>query len=346
MTPKSCKGEWNFDIHQSKFSKLTDKCSLYSLPSLSMEHQQIVKHVFGLQSGEIKSIDLIQTVSTRRVFHNEIEKCEERQKEPEFQVNLSQLPGGPQRVEIKRELEKHVSRVDHNRGVSIVRAWHGTSLESAHKILKNGFANLATLDDGWFGKGIYFTTHPEYGFHYCKNKSQPCLILCYVIMFNPYPVIWDDAKSTDPNEMMLLGKANYRNFGCHYVPVIKYDNFDFRPPQPGKKAEFDELVIFQESHILPYALVSVQKKKSPAPIPSATTSTSTSSKSVEKWSVDDVANWVANLSLSKDYGKLIKDQVINGEALLTLKTNEDWKEAGVAAFGDLRILVKRVNEFS
>jgi len=315
------------------------------VPPLSNEHQLIVGHTLGLTSAEVESIDLIQTASTRRVFYNEIEKCEERQKMPEFQVDLSQISGGPQRKEIKSELEKHASKTNHNRGVSIVRAWHGTSLESAHKILRSGFANLATLDDGWFGKGIYFTTHPEYGFHYCKNKSQPCLILCYVIMFNPYPVIWDDAKSTDPNDMMLLGKANYRNFGCHYVPVIKYDNVDFRPPQPGKKAEFDELVIFQESHILPYALVSVEKKKLPAPIPSATTSTSTSSKSVEKWSVDEVANWVATLSLTKNYEKLIKDQGINGEALLTLKTNDDWKEAGVTLFGDLRVLVKRVNEF-
>lgn len=46
--------------------------------------------------------------------------------------------------------------------VQILRAWHGTSLEQAHKILKTGFANLAILDDGWFGKGIYFSTNPEY----------------------------------------------------------------------------------------------------------------------------------------------------------------------------------------
>jgi hypothetical protein len=50
----------------------------------------------------------------------------------------------------------------HNRKVQILRAWHGTSGGMAKKILKSGFANLAKMDDGWFGKGIYFSTNPEY----------------------------------------------------------------------------------------------------------------------------------------------------------------------------------------
>lgn len=48
--------------------------------------------------------------------------------------------------------------------VKIVRGWHGTTMERAKSIMVSGFASLARLDDGWFGKGIYFTTFPEYLF--------------------------------------------------------------------------------------------------------------------------------------------------------------------------------------
>jgi len=46
--------------------------------------------------------------------------------------------------------------------VQIVRAWHGTTYTAARSIMENGFANLSHLDEGWFGKGIYFSSFPEY----------------------------------------------------------------------------------------------------------------------------------------------------------------------------------------
>lgn len=107
-----------------------------------------------------------------------------------------------------------------------------------------GFASLAKLDEGWFGKGkmllvmtfplgIYFTSHPEYALRYCKPSE--CLIMCYLIVTNPYPVIYDDATST--STLKLYGKGNYKHYGCHYVPVVPYGNesstMDFRPPQKG-----------------------------------------------------------------------------------------------------------------
>ena len=41
----------------------------------------------------------------------------------------------------------------HNRKIRIIKVWHGTNSQIAPKILDLGFANLAKLDEGWFGKG-------------------------------------------------------------------------------------------------------------------------------------------------------------------------------------------------
>ncbi len=87
-----------------------------------------------------------------------------RKKEKEFQPDLSSESGVEIRRQILHSLQTHPSLAHHNRDVHIMRAWHGTSMEVAKKILTTGFANLAVLDDGWFGKGMYFSTSPEYLF--------------------------------------------------------------------------------------------------------------------------------------------------------------------------------------
>jgi hypothetical protein len=49
---------------------------------------------------------------------------------------------------------------------SILPVIHGTALATAWKICATGFANLSCLDDGFFGKGIYFTTYALYALPY------------------------------------------------------------------------------------------------------------------------------------------------------------------------------------
>lgn len=60
-------------------------------------------------------------------------------------------------------------------------------------------------------------------------------MLSYVVLSNPYPLIIDDASSK--TNLKFLAKANYKHYGCHYVPVIPYgkesETMDFRPPPLG-----------------------------------------------------------------------------------------------------------------
>lgn len=78
------------------------------------------------------------------------------------------------------------------------------------------------------------------------------------------------------SELRFLGAPNYKNYECFYVPVVKYGEMDFRPPQKGiilrmgsTRAEgftvfagippqYDELVVFQEAHILIHSIVFMQ----------------------------------------------------------------------------------------
>lgn len=60
-------------------------------------------------------------------------------------------------------------------------------------------------------------------------------MLCFVVIANPYPIIFDDAPNA--SQLTFYGKGNYKNYGCHYAPVIPYGNekttADYRPPNIG-----------------------------------------------------------------------------------------------------------------
>lgn len=95
-------------------------------------------------------------------------------------------------------LTRQVSHAHSAQGINIVRAWHGTSKKIADSVIRNGFAALATLDAGmwfrvvsrcrsylcpcagWFGKGIYFTSSPQYALAMPRITRTPasCSATC------------------------------------------------------------------------------------------------------------------------------------------------------------------------
>lgn len=97
-----------------------------------------------------------------------------------------------------------------------------------------------------FTLGIYFSSNAGYSCRYGPQNNL-CLILCYAVAHNPYPVIFDDAPST--SQLSFIGKANYKHYGSHYVPVIPYGDEkstkDFRPPPIGDIEHFLSLQRFR-----------------------------------------------------------------------------------------------------
>ncbi len=55
----------------------------------------------------------------------------------------------------------HLQRKGYSRkrdeSIKVVPLWHGTADSVVRNVCETGFAALATTDDGYFGKGLYFT---------------------------------------------------------------------------------------------------------------------------------------------------------------------------------------------
>uniref|UniRef100_A0A6B2KX99 PARP catalytic domain-containing protein n=1 Tax=Arcella intermedia TaxID=1963864 RepID=A0A6B2KX99_9EUKA len=157
---------------------------------------------------------------------------------------------------IKQLFLKKVERCSWNAGaqVAILPVVHGTSLEIAQKILSTGFANLSSLDNGWYGKGIYFSSSSLYCLPYLLNKKHGALIISFILPGNPYPVT-EDPEGPDS----LLGKALISKYQSHYIIV----NLNGKLAPPDSPPYFDEIVISQESQIMPLYLLQLSKNISP-----------------------------------------------------------------------------------
>jgi len=202
-------------------------------------------------------VEIVSNPLRFRIFLGSLETVEKRQHQGAFQSTLDEEVSPEERKAVIARLEEKAKLTVHNRSVKILRVWHGTNGKVLPSILEDGFAAIATLDEGWFGKGIYFTTHARYALRYCRNPK--CLLLCYVLLLNPFPVVADDAKlDQQPSDFRFYAKGNYKNYQCHYVPVAPAEpepTIDFRPPQSGSTNMYDEVVIFQEAYILPQVVV-------------------------------------------------------------------------------------------
>ncbi|CAF3381042.1 unnamed protein product [Rotaria sp. Silwood1] len=228
-------------------------------------HPSIVSHIHKwvgcLPSGrKIDKIEHVFNSNRYRVFLGQLEAVENRQYQQAFQPNLNNENSRGQRKNVLKRLEVLCQLVKHNRDLPIARMWHGCRKNDLRHILSDGFAALSSLDDGYFGKGIYFSSSTKYVTRYCGGKGG-CLIMCYILISNPFPIVTADAPpSVPPERFRFFGKGNHKNYQCHYIPVSPTDDgdeWDFRPPSSGiiDDAIYDELVVFQEAYILPQIVV-------------------------------------------------------------------------------------------
>jgi len=128
----------------------------------------------------------------------------------------------------------------------IIPMLHGTDNDIAWKVCQTGFASLSTLDAGWYGKGIYFSSSAKYILPYYATKKVPTIIISYIIPGNPYPVTENPQKPEN-----LTGAAPKDAYQSHYVIVSPIGT----PPSTEIDHFYDELVINQESQILPLFLL-------------------------------------------------------------------------------------------
>jgi len=105
----------------------------------------------------------------------------------------------------------------------IVPLVHGSTEDSCWKISENGFAIINQVDEGFYGKGIYFTNSVQYADGYAKYTSKgggrKAFLLSLVIPGNPYPVTEIPYFSTpkSPNPEGFLGKPVKNGYQSHYT---------------------------------------------------------------------------------------------------------------------------------
>eukprot|EP01126_Amoeba_proteus_P048717 TRINITY_DN5652_c0_g1_i3.p1 TRINITY_DN5652_c0_g1~~TRINITY_DN5652_c0_g1_i3.p1 ORF type:complete len:808 (+),score=144.64 TRINITY_DN5652_c0_g1_i3:2222-4645(+) len=174
--------------------------------------------------------------------------------------------GGPDEPKKRIVYNRYQVRINNfswnnNSQVMILPTVHGTDAPVAWQICSTGFAALSSLDAGYYGKGIYFSTYADYSVPYLTTKEKPVMIISFVLPGNIYPVT---EKHCSPNA--LIGAAMKNGHQSHYV-LTNYDGLISpvvveQQTNVAEKDIFDEIVISQEAQILPSFVLYVDVKAS------------------------------------------------------------------------------------
>jgi len=158
----------------------------------------------------------------------------------------------PHSTWINDEYEKRCAMFKWNTGAElpILPVLHGTGLQIAEKICKTGFAAISSLDEGYYGKGIYFSSHGLYTIPYLCFHREPAILFCYALPGNIYPV-HENKDQVDS----LLGKALQSGYQSHYVLTQRNGLIS----APDGKEVYDELVLNQEAQVVPAYLIKISR---------------------------------------------------------------------------------------
>ena len=67
--------------------------------------------------------------------------------------------------------------------------FRGTSENAAFRIIKNGFGTVASVDDGFYGRGMYFTSSFKYASSYAQiTPHGKVFLIALTVPGNSYPV--------------------------------------------------------------------------------------------------------------------------------------------------------------
>jgi len=143
---------------------------------------------------------------------------------------------------------------------TIFPAFSGGSMESSSRISASGFGLLKVTDEGYYGKGVYFTTSVSYALRFSRrtpNGTVP-LILALVLPGKPFPVIeapYGPDHKPSPNS--FLGQPCKTGYDSHYTIVEPGIGFPAKTlSNPDHLA--DELVIFNVGQTLPLFMVELR----------------------------------------------------------------------------------------
>jgi len=150
----------------------------------------------------------------------------------------------------------------------VVPVVKGISEENAHRVITGGFESIAT-EEGFFGKGLYFTSRLEYSASFAQDTSLgKAFLVSLTVPGNSFPTSEPPFVTKDPtnpesgkikNPQGSLGRPCYLGYQSNYVEV-DHDGYPVTPEgmgsrNPATDVFADELVVFDSAQVLPLFLV-------------------------------------------------------------------------------------------
>lgn len=99
---------------------------------------------------------------------------------------------------------------------------HGTSDSFGWKIARGGFGIVASVDSGYYGQGIYFTSKVKYAIGYTLEHPNPVLIISMVNPGNAFPVTEHPKRpgSLEGAKCKLGYQSHYCATGTGFFPTF------------------------------------------------------------------------------------------------------------------------------
>ena len=147
--------------------------------------------------------------------------------------------------------DKYYSLTSNNQNEKVL--FHGTSMTNFNGIFQENFRLkpcIKKTDNGWFGKGFYFSNSPRKASYYAKSKSkQISYLICCLVQLSESLIVTD---------MRYQGKDMHPNYDSHYIPTT----IAGEPISNGNKPTFEEYVIKRSEQIMPLYIVGLRRANS------------------------------------------------------------------------------------
>jgi hypothetical protein len=140
-------------------------------------------------------------------------------------------------------------------------AFHGTNESNLTSFFETGFLKkkIGSLDPGYYGKGYYLTTYPQYAVHYVNIAAQSTERFKLMDVESTRKIIGGyciPGKKKKIEDMTEFGKLKDENdgFDSHMIRVKKQEIRkveDFFPTINKDDEDADEIVVFDSRQFLP-----------------------------------------------------------------------------------------------
>jgi len=254
---------WHFDVNiKPAAGTVNDYCLI---PATTKDVNKVVRlyQIAPVPGRDIKSVQIIYNPKLNRSFSLQMHMLQQRSKQPAFTPKWHTEGNSQQQAWRKKindrfmQLTKPYTDPDCP-AVKLLPLWHGTKRSILPSLFSTGYANLATTDAGFYGKGLYSAGEAEYSYRvYADNKEQEkALIVNWVTTYSAYPVI-------DGDKQKLMAGANYGNYDAHFIPVVPQNSanpneVNYYPCKPNQVPRYTEMVVFAAQQCLPRYLVELQ----------------------------------------------------------------------------------------